>query len=103
MLQKHQPPAAQGLPTYISKHEPQFLNIVATFNVFYKKEDFLEPFFFFFFVRAGLDSSCLSQRNQTQRICPSHCKNSYSMRSRFLQTTKNSLRVYNFRKVEYGF
>lgn len=41
MLQKHQPPAAEGLLTSISKHEPRFLSVVANFNVFYKKEDFL--------------------------------------------------------------
>lgn len=98
MLQKHQPPAAQGLLTYISKHEPWFLNIVATSNVFYKKEDFLGPLFIF--IHAGLDSGCLPYTYQAQRICPSYCKNSYSMRSRFLQTTKTPLRACNFRKVD---
>lgn len=101
MLQKHQPPAAQGLLTSISKHEPQFLNVVANFNVFYKKEDFLGQLFIF--AHAGLDSGCLPYTYQAQRICLSYCKNSYSMRSRFLQTTKSSLRVCNFQKVEYRF
>lgn len=82
MLQKYQNPAAHRLLTYISRHEPWFLNIVVSLNVFYRKENFLVPLFII--VHAGLDNGWLLYTYQVEAICLPYCKNSYSIRRRFL-------------------
>lgn len=82
MLQKYQNPAAHRLLTYISRHEPWFLNIVVSLNVFYEKGTFLGPLFII--VHVGLDNGWLPYTYQVEAICPPYSKNSYSIRIRFL-------------------
>lgn len=82
MLQKYQNPAAHRLLTRISRHEPWFLNIVVSLNVFYENENFLGPLFII--VHAGLNNGCLPYIYQVATIYPPYCKNSYSIRRRFL-------------------
>lgn len=82
MLQKYQNPAAHRLLTYVSRHEPWFLNIVVSSNVFDEKENFLGSLFII--VHAGLDNGWLLDTYQVEAICPPQCKNSYSIRIKLL-------------------